>query len=109
MRVRAGGFGGSWRGTITTGASRHRETNTRAPVRALHLVMHNMRILPASTPLSENTTDTPLEQVGTTSGAVSRVYTCLELCALRNGTMVHFPDFWCVRWKKKGGKVRIFV
>ena len=50
MRVRAGGFGGSWRGTITTGASRHRETDTRAPVRALHLVMHNMRILPASTP-----------------------------------------------------------
>ena len=104
MRVRAGGFGGSWRCTITKGASRHRETNTRAPVRALHLVMHNMRILPASTPLSENPTDTPQEQNGTTAGAGSRVYTCWRLCAPRKCSLVPYCRSWVVRWKKKGGK-----
>ena len=49
MRVRTGGFGGSRRGAIATGASRHHDTDTTAPVRALHLVMHKMRILLSGT------------------------------------------------------------
>ena len=45
MRFRTGGFGGCRRIAIATGASRHHDTDTTAPARALHLVMHKMHIL----------------------------------------------------------------
>ena len=91
----------------TGGASRHHKSNARAILRAPRPATRVTRILPASTPLSENPTDTPQEQNGTTAGAGSRVYTCWRLCAPRNYNMVPYCVSWVVRWKKKGEKCHI--
>ena len=107
LQVRTAGMGGRALLHITSGASRHHKSNARAILRAPRPATRVTRILPASTPLSENPTDTPQEQNGTTAGAGSRVYTCWRLCAPRNYNMVPYCVSWVVRWKKKGEKCHI--
>ena len=107
LQVRTAGMGGRALLHITSGASRHHKSNARAILRAPRPATRVTRILPASTPLSENPTDTPQEQNGTTAGAGSRVYTCWRLCAPRNYNMVPYCSSWVVRWKKKGEKCHI--
>ena len=107
LQVRTAGMGGRALLHTTSGASRHHKSNARAILRAPRPATRVTRILPASTPLSENPTDTPQEQNGTTAGAGSGVYTRWRLCAPRNDNMVPYCSSWVVRWKKKGGKCHI--
>ena len=107
LQVRTAGMGGRALLHTTSGASRHHKSNARAILRAPRPATRVTRILPASTPLSENPTDTPQEQNGTTAGAGSRVYTCWRLCAPRKCSLVPYCVSWVVRWKKKGGKCHI--
>ena len=107
LQVSTAGMGGRALLHITNGASRHHKSNARAILRAPRPATRVTRILPANTPLSENPTDTPQEQNGTTAGAGSRVYTCWRLCAPRNYNMVPYCVSWVVRWKKKGEKCHV--
>ena len=72
-------------------------------------VRWNYPQLPPGTAPLPDPTDTSWISIRPDRGAGSPVYTCWRLCALRNHTLVPFPDFWCVRWKKKGGNLGFFV